>query len=113
MEDALTTAAEAFFEIGGGNLQLVPPKREVKLSRILDWYRADFARTDEVHRGPGVATGRGRPAHRVLPAQDLVRWIATFVNSEETASMLRSWAQEGNFKLSFIKYDWSINKQQE
>jgi hypothetical protein len=48
VDDALTTATEAFFEVGGGNLQLNPPKREVKLSRILDWYRIDFARTDEV-----------------------------------------------------------------
>jgi len=57
VDDALTTATEAFFEVvdGGGNLQLNPPRREVKLSRILDWYRVDFARTDEVRARACVA----------------------------------------------------------
>ncbi len=57
VDDALTTATEAFFEVvdGGGNLQLNPPRREVKLSRILDWYRVDFARTDEVRTRACVA----------------------------------------------------------
>lgn len=87
VDDALTTATEAFFEVGGGNLQLNPPKREVKLSRILDWYRIDFARTDE----------------------ELLRWVADFV-SAETAKVLRAWARDGNCKVSFLKYDWSVNK---
>lgn len=76
VDDALTTATEAFFEgeDGGGNLQLNPPRREVKLSRILDWYRVDFARTDEVRtRAPGVAwlaaAGLSRPLRLHSPVR--------------------------------------------
>ncbi len=70
VDDALTTATEAFFEVvdGGGNLQLNPPRREVKLSRILDWYRVDFARTDEVRTRACVAWPASRPLTPLTPS---------------------------------------------
>lgn len=35
--------------------------------------------------------------------------MADFV-SDETANVLRAWARDGNCKVSFLKYDWSVNK---
>jgi hypothetical protein len=35
--------------------------------------------------------------------------VADFV-SDETAKVLRAWARDGNCKVSFLKYDWSVNK---
>lgn len=46
IDSQLRTAAEAFLENDNGCL-VDPEKKEVRLSQIFKWYKADFGGTDE------------------------------------------------------------------
>ena len=46
MREGLELAAQAFLE-GDDGIQIDMEKKVVKLSKIFDWYRVDFGRTDE------------------------------------------------------------------
>ncbi|XP_036397051.1 uncharacterized protein zgc:152951 [Megalops cyprinoides] len=82
----LLTAAEAFLENDDG-CRVDPEKREVKLSQIFKWYKADFGDTDE----------------------KLLSWILNHMSDSPKKSSLQTVLKTGSFKVSYMPYDWSSN----
>ncbi|KAL6072943.1 DEP domain-containing protein [Balamuthia mandrillaris] len=82
---SLDAATFAFFA-EDDQLSINEGKREVKLSRILQWYRVDFGRNDK----------------------EMLQWVARYAPSDK-ADLLKSWAEEGKFVVSFKTYDWTPN----
>ncbi|KAI4872439.1 hypothetical protein NFI96_033675 [Prochilodus magdalenae] len=86
IDSQLRTAAEAFLENDDGCI-VDSVKREVKLSQIFKWYKADFGGTDE----------------------KLLNWVVDHMGASQKKSSLKSLLSAGNVKVSYMPYDWSTN----
>ncbi|XP_053482897.1 uncharacterized protein zgc:152951 [Ictalurus furcatus] len=82
----LQTAAEAFLEADDGCI-VDSMKREVKLSQIFKWYKADFGDTDE----------------------KLLKWVLNHMRASQKKKSLKTLLSTGNVKVSYMHYDWSTN----
>ncbi|KAK3543772.1 hypothetical protein QTP70_027190, partial [Hemibagrus guttatus] len=82
----LLTAAEAFLEADDGCI-VDSMKREVKLSQIFKWYKADFGDTDE----------------------QLLNWVLNHMRASQKKTSLKTLLSTGNVKVSYMPYDWATN----
>ncbi|KAJ3591718.1 hypothetical protein NHX12_006850 [Muraenolepis orangiensis] len=86
IDGQLRTAAEAFLENGDGCV-VDSGKREVRLSQIFKWYKADFGGTDE----------------------KLLNWVLEHMGDSAKKSDLQSLLSAGKTKVCYLPYDWGTN----
>ncbi|XP_055071223.1 uncharacterized protein [Misgurnus anguillicaudatus] len=86
IDNQLHVAAEAFLENDDGCI-IDDVRREVKLSQIFKWYKADFGGTDE----------------------KLLNWVFDHMEPSQKKWSLKALLTAGNVKVSYLPYDWSIN----
>ncbi|XP_059198230.1 uncharacterized protein zgc:152951 isoform X2 [Centropristis striata] len=86
IDSQLRTAAEAFLE-NDDACMVDSGKREVRLSQIFKWYKADFGGTDE----------------------KLLKWVLEHMGDSPKKSSLQGVLSAGKTKVSFLPYDWSTN----
>ncbi|KAK9537450.1 hypothetical protein VZT92_005065 [Zoarces viviparus] len=86
IDSQLRTAAEAFLENDDACL-VDSGKREVRLSQIFKWYKADFGGTDE----------------------KLLTWVVEHMGDSPKKTSLQGVLSAGKTKVSFLPYDWSSN----
>ncbi|XP_056291488.1 uncharacterized protein zgc:152951 isoform X3 [Pseudoliparis swirei] len=86
IDGQLRTAAEAFLENDDACL-VDSGKREVRLSQIFKWYKADFGGTDE----------------------KLLTWVVEHMGDSPKKTSLQGVLSAGKTKVSFLPYDWSTN----
>ncbi|XP_034417435.1 uncharacterized protein zgc:152951 isoform X2 [Cyclopterus lumpus] len=86
IDGQLRTAAEAFLENDDACL-VDSGKREVRLSQIFKWYKADFGGTDE----------------------KLLKWVVEHMGDSPKKTTLEGVLSAGKTKVSFLPYDWSTN----
>ncbi|XP_029937263.1 uncharacterized protein LOC115380298 isoform X1 [Myripristis murdjan] len=86
IDSQLRTAAEAFLENDDGCM-VDSGKREVRLSQIFKWYKADFGGTDE----------------------KLLNWVLEHMGDSPKKTSLQSVLSAGKTKVSYLPYDWSTN----
>ncbi|KAL6069142.1 DEP domain-containing protein [Balamuthia mandrillaris] len=84
IDEALDIATMAFFEDGG--CVLIPSRREISLSKLLQWYKCDFGKSEE----------------------EMLRWISRYLPPPSRATLER-WLAEENYKLTYQSYDWTPN----
>ncbi|XP_070694317.1 uncharacterized protein [Pempheris klunzingeri] len=82
----LRTAAEAFLENDDACV-VDSGKKEVRLSQIFKWYKADFGGTDE----------------------KLLKWVVEHMGDSPKKTSLQGVLSAGKTKVSFLPYDWSTN----
>ncbi|XP_054471872.1 uncharacterized protein zgc:152951 isoform X2 [Anoplopoma fimbria] len=86
IDSQLRIAAEAFLENDDACL-VDSGKREVRLSQIFKWYKADFGGTDE----------------------KLLNWVVEHMGDSPKKTSLQGVLSAGKTKVSFLPYDWSSN----
>ncbi|XP_061579768.1 uncharacterized protein zgc:152951 isoform X2 [Cololabis saira] len=86
IDNQLRTAAEAFLENDDG-CTVDSGKKEVRLSQIFKWYKADFGGTDE----------------------KLLEWVLHHMGDSPKKTSLQGVVSAGKTKVSFLPYDWSSN----
>ncbi|XP_052461463.1 uncharacterized protein LOC128019508 isoform X1 [Carassius gibelio] len=86
IDSQLRAAAEAFLE-NDDSCVIDSARREVKLSQIFKWYKADFGGTDE----------------------KLLNWVFDHMGASQKKRSLQALLSEGKVKVSYLPYDWSIN----
>ncbi|XP_034043132.1 uncharacterized protein zgc:152951 [Thalassophryne amazonica] len=86
IDSQLRTAAEAFLENDDGCV-VDTGKREVRLSQIFRWYKADFGGTDE----------------------KLLNWVLEHMGDSPKKTSLQSVLSAGKTKVTYLPYDWSTN----
>ncbi|XP_028992653.1 uncharacterized protein zgc:152951 isoform X2 [Betta splendens] len=86
IDSQLRTAAEAFLGNDSGCV-VDCEKREVRLSQIFKWYKADFGGTDE----------------------KLLSWVLDHMGESPKKTSLQDVLSAGKTKVSFLPYDWSSN----
>ncbi|KAM4609142.1 uncharacterized protein ACJ7VT_014969 [Polymixia lowei] len=86
IDSQLRTAAEAFLENDDGCM-VDSGKREVRLSQIFKWYKADFGGTDE----------------------KLLNWVLEHMGDSPKKTSLQSVLAAGKTKVSYLPYDWGSN----
>ncbi|XP_019945757.1 uncharacterized protein [Paralichthys olivaceus] len=86
IDSQLRTAAEAFLENDDGCV-VDSGKREVRLSQIFKWYKADFGGTDE----------------------NLLKWVLEHMGDSPKKTSLQGIISAGKTKVTFLPYDWSSN----
>ncbi|XP_030284623.1 uncharacterized protein LOC115588278 isoform X2 [Sparus aurata] len=86
IDGQLRTAAEAFLENDDACV-VDSGKREVRLSQIFKWYKADFGGTDE----------------------KLLNWVVEHMGESPKKTSLQGVLSAGKTKVSFLPYDWSTN----
>ncbi|XP_069010641.1 uncharacterized protein [Embiotoca jacksoni] len=86
IDSQLRTAAEAFLENDDGCV-VDSGKREVRLSQIFKWYKADFGGTDD----------------------KLLKWVLKHMGDSPKKTSLQDVLSTGKTKVSFLPYDWSSN----
>lgn len=86
IDSQLRTAAEAFLENDDGCV-VDSGKKEVRLSQIFKWYKADFGGTDE----------------------KLLNWVLEHMSDSPKKTSLRGVLSAGKTKVSYLPYDWSSN----
>ncbi|XP_038057106.1 uncharacterized protein LOC119728784 isoform X2 [Patiria miniata] len=84
--DELKLAAQAFLESSDGCMVL-PDKNEIRLSKILQWYKVDFGGTDA----------------------KVVHWVHDHLAFSQKKTALGKLLASGNFKTSYLTYNWSLN----
>jgi len=67
------------------NLKVELEKKKIYLSQIFQWYRGDFARSEA----------------------ELLKFLAEKLPEDKKSLILQ--AVQGNFSISYTKYDWSVN----
>jgi hypothetical protein len=77
-------------------LQIDRAQNRVSVSSIFDWFGDDWQKQYSVE---GKFTGNAK-------ARAFLNFISRYVSPEE-----RSYLAQGNYKLSYLKYDWSLNRQ--
>ncbi|XP_033644944.1 uncharacterized protein LOC117304534 [Asterias rubens] len=82
----LKLAAEAFLESSDG-CEILAEKNEVKLSKILQWYKVDFGCSDD----------------------SVLRWIHEHMGDGEKKTTLGKMLASGNYKQSYLSYNWALN----
>ncbi|MDP2436741.1 MAG: DUF547 domain-containing protein [archaeon] len=83
----LTEAAQGFFE-SPDNFRIKAKSKTVVLSKILDWYAADFGKN----------------------SIEITSWVSSFL-APEPRQQLQELIDGGKISLEFTPYDWSINSQ--
>ncbi|XP_062287604.1 uncharacterized protein zgc:152951 isoform X1 [Scomber scombrus] len=86
IDSQLRIAAEAFLENDDGCV-VDSGKKEVRLSQIFKWYKADFGGTDE----------------------KLLSWVLEHMGDSPKKTSLQGILSAGKTKVSFLPYDWSTN----
>ncbi|XP_061735903.1 uncharacterized protein zgc:152951 isoform X1 [Nerophis ophidion] len=86
IDSELRTAAEAFLE-NDDACMVDSGKKEVHLSQIFKWYKADFGGTDE----------------------KLLKWVLAHMSDSPKKTSLQGVISAGKTKVSFLPYDWSSN----
>ncbi|XP_072253352.1 uncharacterized protein [Leuresthes tenuis] len=86
IDSQLRTAAEAFLENDDACV-VDSGKREVRLSQIFKWYKADFGGTDE----------------------KLLKWVLDHMSDSPKKTSLQGVLSAGKTKVSFLPYDWGSN----
>ncbi|KAM9851189.1 uncharacterized protein ACBR49_006483 [Aulostomus maculatus] len=86
IDSQLRTAAEAFLENDDACV-VDSGKKEVRLSQIFKWYKADFGGTDE----------------------KLLKWVLEHMGDSPKKTSLQGVLSAGKTKVSFLPYDWSTN----
>ncbi|XP_075896392.1 uncharacterized protein LOC142897743 isoform X1 [Nelusetta ayraudi] len=86
IDSQLRTAAEAFLENDDACV-VDSGKREVRLSQIFKWYKADFGGTDE----------------------KLLNWVLDHMGDSPKKTSLQGVISAGKTKISFLPYDWNTN----
>ncbi|XP_053295572.1 uncharacterized protein zgc:152951 [Pleuronectes platessa] len=86
IDSQLRISAEAFLENDDGCV-VDSGKREVRLSQIFKWYKADFGGTDE----------------------NLLKWVLEHMGASPKKTSLQGVMSEGKTKVTFLPYDWSSN----
>ncbi|XP_004555617.1 uncharacterized protein zgc:152951 isoform X2 [Maylandia zebra] len=86
IDSQLRTAAEAFLENDYACV-VDSVKKEVHLSQIFKWYKADFGGTDE----------------------KLLGWVLDHMGDSPKKTSLQGVVSAGKTKVSFLPYDWSSN----
>ncbi|XP_005935786.1 uncharacterized protein zgc:152951 isoform X2 [Haplochromis burtoni] len=86
IDSQLRTAAEAFLENDDACV-VDSVKKEVHLSQIFKWYKADFGGTDE----------------------KLLGWVLDHMSDSPKKTSLQGVVSAGKTKVSFLPYDWSSN----
>lgn len=86
IDSQLLVAAEAFLENDDACV-VDSGKREVRLSQIFKWYKADFGGTDE----------------------KLLSWVLEHMGDSPKKTSLQGVLSAGKTKVSFLPYDWSSN----
>ncbi|XP_059417138.1 uncharacterized protein LOC132152385 isoform X2 [Carassius carassius] len=86
IDSQLRAAAEAFLE-NDDSCVIDSAGREVKLSQIFKWYKADFGGSDE----------------------KLLNWVFEHMGASQKKRTLQALLSEGKVKVSYLPYDWSIN----
>lgn len=86
IDSQLRMAAEAFLENDDGCV-VDSGKREVRLSQIFKWYKADFGGTDE----------------------KLLKWVLEHMGDSPKKTSLQGVISAGKTKVTFLPYDWSSN----
>ncbi|XP_051999058.1 uncharacterized protein LOC127655338 isoform X4 [Xyrauchen texanus] len=86
IDSQLCAAAEAFLE-NDESCMIDSGRREVKLSQIFKWYKADFGGTDE----------------------KLLDWVFDHMGASQKKRSLQALMSQGNVKVSYLPYDWSTN----
>ncbi|XP_047457127.1 uncharacterized protein zgc:152951 [Mugil cephalus] len=86
IDSQLRIAAEAFLENDDACV-VDSGKREVRLSQIFKWYKADFGGTDE----------------------KLLKWVLEHMGDSPKKTSLQSVVSSGKPKVTFLPYDWSTN----
>ncbi|KAJ7363529.1 hypothetical protein OS493_009684 [Desmophyllum pertusum] len=83
IDEELSLAAEAFLE-GEDGCVLNMPKREIRLSKIFQWYKEDFGSNNE----------------------ELVQFVLAHMGKGQKKDQLEELLVSGNFKVGFMKYNW-------
>ncbi|XP_020775994.2 LOW QUALITY PROTEIN: uncharacterized protein zgc:152951 [Boleophthalmus pectinirostris] len=86
IDSQLRTAAEAFLENDDACV-VDSGKKEVRLSQIFKWYKADFGGTDE----------------------KLLNWVLEHMADSPKKSSLQDILSVGKTKVSYLPYDWTSN----
>ncbi|KAL9968655.1 hypothetical protein ACROYT_G020770 [Oculina patagonica] len=86
IDEELSLAAEAFLE-GEDGCVLNMPKREIRLSKIFQWYKEDFGSNNE----------------------ELVQFVLAHMGKGQKKDQLEELLISGNFKVGFMKYNWDLN----
>ncbi|XP_034430382.1 uncharacterized protein zgc:152951 isoform X2 [Hippoglossus hippoglossus] len=86
IDSQLRIAAEAFLENDDG-CTVDSVKKEVRLSQIFKWYKADFGGTDE----------------------NLLKWVLEHMGDSPKKTSLQGVMSAGKTKVTFLPYDWSSN----
>ncbi|CAH3035075.1 unnamed protein product [Pocillopora meandrina] len=86
IDEELSLAAESFLE-GEDGCVLNMPKREICLSKIFQWYRVDFGSNNE----------------------ELVQFVLAHMGQGQKKDQLQELLISGNFKVSFMRYNWDLN----
>ena len=87
IRNELKQATLAFFE-DPGNLKVDVDNHTVTLSKILDWYKADFGKTKK----------------------QVLEWISMNMNSaSENKQKLDKVIESGKFKIKYFDYNWTSN----
>ncbi|KAL5016161.1 hypothetical protein ScPMuIL_005750 [Solemya velum] len=84
--DQLEFAAIAFLEDESGCI-INMEKKQIKLSQILKWYQDDFGDSK----------------------QEVLQWVHHILPDGVKKSNLQELLSTGNFKLSYLTYDWGLN----
>ena len=79
--------------IRGEGVRVDQPSKTLHLSKIFDWYAADFAETAGAEI-PGVDAR----------LQGVVRFVATQLEGPEAR-----WVRAGGYTVTFMAYDWAVN----
>jgi len=87
IDEQLDLAARSFINSGG--VEIDRESKEVRLSKIFQWYAPDFG-------GPTLGLGNMRP---------VLDYIAPFLNEAQDQAYLR----DGKHKVRFTSYDWTLN----
>ncbi|XP_066914588.1 uncharacterized protein [Clytia hemisphaerica] len=85
VDSLLKLSAESFLE--GDGVEVDMKKREVRISPILKWYKEDFGSNK----------------------QEYVQYVRDNMGDCEKKRQIDELLQSGNFKLGYLKYDWSVN----
>ncbi|CAC5409797.1 unnamed protein product [Mytilus coruscus] len=84
--EELKSAAEAFLE-GDDGVFIDMKKKQIKLSKILDWYQEDFGKNKE----------------------EVVQWIIAHIAESDKKSQLKELVAGKSYKVSYLEYNWGTN----
>ncbi|XP_067051078.1 uncharacterized protein [Acropora muricata] len=86
IDEELSLAAEAFLE-GEDGCVLNMQKKEIRLSKIFQWYKEDFGSSNE----------------------EVVRFVLAHMGKGKKKDLLEELLLGGMFKVTYMKYNWDLN----